>query len=525
MASVQPPPLPSQDTYSRFRVSLSLPSTLSALHAPPFSLPPLPLPPLRRYSTNSSIDAYAMPPPPVPTHASVHGRKRKHGRSPSPAPESSASPPSEGDSEYDPRSMRGPPPSAVKGKKGQGQSQIQNHSQSKLPAGVKSGAGGRPMSREQLRKANHSLIERRRREKINSALADLRAMVPGLGEDNGGKGGEFKLEVSRMCQVECSANVKVLERTVEHMRELKRHVSDLELQLGSSNGSKRRRQSTSDESMDVDTDEPRSLPPPQRRSPPKHSSSPPSPSMTPPSRHTVLATPDPNETEDEQNLPPPLALASRDRDRDRDRISDEGSRTSHTSHTSTASPHPPSISSLLSSAQPPSRTSQSRPAASPNIYLPFPTPSPTSPFLSYHPSNASTASSATGPPEPSPFLAPMQNISLFDGQLNASPLTGPLKPSPPESRRPLEGDKHDMGAEEAASLLLAISSPDTLRPTGSTGNTPLMSAVAHRGLERRLTLDAEEFTLDGGVARSAEHVRVYGRVQTQGKTARDILRM
>lgn len=299
------------------------------------------------------------------------------------------------------------------------------------------------------------------------------------------------------------------------MRELKRHVADLESQLGPSTGSKRRRQSTSDESMDVDSEPaPRSLPS-LKRSPPKHSSTPPSPSMTPPQRHTeVLAAPDPNETEDEQNLPPPLAMATRDR------VSDEGSHTSHTSHTSTASPHPPSISSLLASTQP-SRTSQNRPAASPNIYLPFPTPSPTSPFLSYHPSNASTASSATGPPEPSPFLAPLQNISLFEG----SPLTGPLKPSPPETRRPLEGERRDMGAEEAASLLLAISSPDTLRPTGSTGNTPLMSAVAHRGLERRLTLDAEEFTLDGGVARSAEHVRVHGRVQTQGKTARDILRM
>lgn len=51
------------------------------------------------------------------------------------------------------------------------------------------------MSREQLRKVNHSLIERRRREKINVALNELRRMVPGLG-DNGGKGGEFKLEVS-----------------------------------------------------------------------------------------------------------------------------------------------------------------------------------------------------------------------------------------------------------------------------------------------------------------------------------------
>lgn len=54
------------------------------------------------------------------------------------------------------------------------------------------------MSREQLRKANHSLIERRRREKINFALGELRGMVPGLGaeEGGGGKAGEFKLEVS-----------------------------------------------------------------------------------------------------------------------------------------------------------------------------------------------------------------------------------------------------------------------------------------------------------------------------------------
>lgn len=57
---------------------------------------------------------------------------------------------------------------------------------------------GRGMSREALRKANHSLIERRRREKINFALGELRDMVPGLGDAEGGKGGEFKLEVSRL---------------------------------------------------------------------------------------------------------------------------------------------------------------------------------------------------------------------------------------------------------------------------------------------------------------------------------------
>lgn len=40
------------------------------------------------------------------------------------------------------------------------------------------------------------MIERRRREKINAALSDLRDMVPGLGGET--KGGEFKLEVSRV---------------------------------------------------------------------------------------------------------------------------------------------------------------------------------------------------------------------------------------------------------------------------------------------------------------------------------------
>jgi hypothetical protein len=40
------------------------------------------------------------------------------------------------------------------------------------------------------------LIERRRREKINFALGELRGMVPGLREEKGGKAGEFKLEVN-----------------------------------------------------------------------------------------------------------------------------------------------------------------------------------------------------------------------------------------------------------------------------------------------------------------------------------------
>jgi len=63
--------------------------------------------------------------------------------------------------------------------------------------------------RESQRKINHSIIEKRRREKINAALAELRSLVPegggvvdgeeGDGEGGGGgKGGgkgEFKLEV------------------------------------------------------------------------------------------------------------------------------------------------------------------------------------------------------------------------------------------------------------------------------------------------------------------------------------------
>ncbi|EKD02096.1 hypothetical protein A1Q2_03598 [Trichosporon asahii var. asahii CBS 8904] len=140
----------------------------------------------------------SMPPPPIPT-------KRKYeGEEPA---RSSRSPESDEDSEYNPRSRgaasskskRPPPPSATK-----------------TPAGkVTTGPNGRPMSREALRKANHSLIERRRREKINFALGELREMVPGLGGDGpGGKGGEFKLEV--------------LERTVVHMRELKAQVAELE---------------------------------------------------------------------------------------------------------------------------------------------------------------------------------------------------------------------------------------------------------------------------------------------------------
>ncbi|KAJ9110121.1 hypothetical protein QFC19_001792 [Naganishia cerealis] len=79
---------------------------------------------------------------------------------------------------------------------------------------VPKGPHGRPLSREQLRKANHSMIERRRREKMNTAFANLRGMVPGLNAESEGLKGEFKLEV--------------LEKTVEHMRYLIGRVSEFE---------------------------------------------------------------------------------------------------------------------------------------------------------------------------------------------------------------------------------------------------------------------------------------------------------
>lgn len=70
-------------------------------------------------------------------------------------------------------------------------------------------------AREQLRKTNHSVIEKRRREKINEALAALRELVPHEKQEGEKKEDkEFKLEV--------------LVRTVEYLRVMVDKVKNLE---------------------------------------------------------------------------------------------------------------------------------------------------------------------------------------------------------------------------------------------------------------------------------------------------------
>lgn len=153
------------------------------------------------HSTNTHSHAFAST---TAASTSISGsRKRKlapaiaHESSPSPS-ETSHDPL---DTEYDPSPGPGPSRSAAAkriatGRLNIGAASTNRPTQQGQGSSVTMTKGGRPLSREQLRKANHSLIERRRREKINAALADLRGMVPGLGDEGGGKGGEFKLEVS-----------------------------------------------------------------------------------------------------------------------------------------------------------------------------------------------------------------------------------------------------------------------------------------------------------------------------------------
>lgn len=449
-----------------------------------------------------------MPPPPLPMKRKYSDdREAPDPRSSTPPASASAASEDEHDSEYNPRSRGGKAkrPSAP--------------TPAKTPAGGKAAAGpnGRPMSREALRKQNHSLIERRRREKINFALSELRGMVPGLGGDGpGGKGGEFKLEV--------------LERTVDHMRELKAQVAELEREMRRSRSSRsmasthtsaserdsRESRESRDADVEMESDSGSNTRDPLWRAEERsrerlqdryaraaayahpHKRSPPSPSVTPPSRRSSLQ-PDPNETEPESDLPPPLTLASR---------------VSESSSGRTASPHPPTIASLLSNSSQPSASAPRRTAPSPNIYLPFPTPSPTSPFLTYHGgSSASTASSVTGPPEPSPFMAPVQNTPLFSG-LSLDGVKEERRRSPPDLSMP--PPRREMGTEEAANLLLAFSSPET-RPF-STGSTPLMGAVVKED-------GVKGFTLDGGTLENYKVVSGKKSQAPKGKTAREFLRM
>lgn len=149
--------------------------------------------------------------PPQSSTATASNRKRKilpMARSQDSTPsspslsESSSLISDDGDEEYAPeparstRTAKRPRDNDFKSSTG-GRSGLttNSHGNGNRTGGGNNKTKGKGMSREQLRKVNHSLIERRRREKINAALNELRRMVPGLGE-NGGKCGEFKLEVS-----------------------------------------------------------------------------------------------------------------------------------------------------------------------------------------------------------------------------------------------------------------------------------------------------------------------------------------
>lgn len=177
-------------------------------------------------------------------------------------------------------------------------------------------------------------------------------------------------------------------------------------------------------------------------------------------------------------------------------------------------------------------------AVNPHIHLPFPTPSPTSPFLSYQPSSrssmsgagsssVSTSSSMTGPPEPSPFLAPLPHIPLFGGALNLD--STPVLPS---SNMKKEADPN-MPAEEAANLLLAFSSPDTLRPITGPGQgfSMIQRETSLEGRKRSEGSGSDEWSLDGPAPErfsvklgSIQGIGATG-ARVVGKTARDILMM
>ncbi|KIJ37026.1 hypothetical protein M422DRAFT_33909 [Sphaerobolus stellatus SS14] len=75
-------------------------------------------------------------------------------------------------------------------------------------------------AREQLRKTNHSVIEKRRREKINEALAALRQLVP-----NDKPTGESK---EKKDKEEREFKLEILERTVDYLQKVVARVRTLE---------------------------------------------------------------------------------------------------------------------------------------------------------------------------------------------------------------------------------------------------------------------------------------------------------
>ena len=298
------------------------------------------------------------------------------------------------------------------------------------------------------------------------------------------------------------------------MRELKRHILDLRARLGDEEGGfsqtpiKLLSRTEDFGSGSGIHDEMRFATSAHRDA--GSSITPPSPSLSPDTSRER----DVDDGERANNPPPALNLASSD--------------PNHPARHGASS-----ISSLLATASthrsdpiPKQRPQGSLQAADPTLFLPFPTPSPTSPFLTFHSTVPSTVATTIGSAEPSPFLAPLQNISLFGGVLNLDMTTSPVRPperkqrSPPEmSMPPPRTEKRNMAPEEAANLLLAFSSPDTLHPSGSTPKT-----MAVIGRERRSMSEAEEFVLDGGLVKEDYKSRGKG-MEVVGKTAREILRM
>jgi hypothetical protein len=84
-------------------------------------------------------------------------------------------------------------------------------------------------ARDMLRKSNHSRIEKRRREKINEALASLRDLVPHSAEEE--EGSKTKEGSVGRKKEDKEFKLEVLERTVIYVRKLKDMVRQLEESL------------------------------------------------------------------------------------------------------------------------------------------------------------------------------------------------------------------------------------------------------------------------------------------------------